>query len=81
MKKLLAILVAIAFVASFASCSKTCSCTEAKTGEFESGPIKVLGVKLYKNCKEWAKDLNQYEVWDKNAGEYGEYVTPDWTCK
>ena len=80
MKKLLVILVAIAFVASFTSCSKQCSCTEAKTDRFESRLLSVLGVKEYKNCKEMAKSMNQ-DSWYYILNEDGDYVPGDWTCK
>ena len=69
MKKALVIFAVAAFVMTFASCSKVCSCTEKNTGEHWSEPIKVLGVKVYKNCKDLQKHMN--------ADEPGS----DWKCK
>ena len=58
----------VAFIASFASCSKVCSCTD-RTGYTESVPIKVLGIKAYKNCKDLQNSLNSGDE------------TVDWKCK
>lgn len=77
MKKLFVVLTVAAFAVSFASCSKTCSCTEANTGKSESNLLSVLGVKEYKNCKEMAKGMNNDKVLDDN----GNYVTANWSCK
>jgi len=69
MKKLFVLLAMVAFVVSFASCAKVCECKESKSGYTFSEPIKVLGVKVYKNCKALQDERNSIDP------------DGDWTCK